>query len=108
MKYLWCALGGMLLFSSTCFVTVALSSNVQRSPFPLSHSFVEPVAKGEQMSDAAAPGDDPMVTVLLPHLSHEMPFYALFGAIFGVSTGWASGRISQTRKSLRAATNRNH
>lgn len=105
-KYLWCALGGMLLFTSVCFVMVAQNCTSE-TRFAYSRSFAIPVDKTEAMS-AGDPtlGDDPIPTILLPHLKHEMPYYALFGAVFGICVGVATKhghRLTALRQSLRQA-----
>lgn len=103
MRYLWCALGGMVLFVSMGFVSVVLSSTTEPR-FAYSRSFAVPEGKEELVSQSdPGSGDDPMMTVVLPHLSHEMPYYALSGALFGVCVGLTGkhGRRLLVRRGLR-------
>lgn len=78
----------MALFVSMGFVAVVLSSTTEPR-FAYSRSFTIPEDKEEPESQSEPSGDDPMMTVL-PHLSHEMPYYALSGALFGVFAGLTS------------------
>lgn len=106
MKYLWCALGGMLLFTSVCFVMVAQNCTSE-TRFAYSRSFATPVDKTEAIGDGDPTlGDDPIPTILLPHLKHEMPYYALFGAVFGICVGVATKhghKLRALRQSLQQA-----